>query len=105
MKASWTYIVKCSDGLYYTGCTTSIKKRISEHNLGIYCGFTSRRRPVKLVWSQEFPEIRFAIQAERQIKGWTRNKKQALINGDFELLHKLAKSTEARKRKKNHASP
>lgn len=96
MKRSWVYIVECSDGSYYTGCTTNILKRISEHNLGIYDGYTARRRPVKLLWSQEFDDIRYAIRAERQIKKWTRAKKEALINENFKLLHELAKSAKTK---------
>ena len=100
MKNSWVYILECSDGSYYTGCTTNINKRISEHNLGIYDSYTSMRRPVKLLWSQVFPEIRFAIEAERMIKGWTRAKKKALMKGDFDLLHELSMSS--KKKKKLH---
>jgi predicted GIY-YIG superfamily endonuclease len=90
MRSSWVYILKCSDGSYYTGCTTNLGKRISEHVHRLIDGYTTKRLPVKLVWSQEFPEIRFAIQAERQIKGWSRKKKEALIKGDLDLLHNLA---------------
>jgi predicted GIY-YIG superfamily endonuclease len=90
MRSSWVYILQCTDGSYYTGCTTNITKRISEDEQGIIPGFTSRRLPVTLVYSQEFPDIRYAINAERQIKGWTRKKKEALIHGDFDLLHELA---------------
>jgi predicted GIY-YIG superfamily endonuclease len=93
MKNSWIYILECSDGSYYTGCTTNINKRLSEHNKGLMDGYTASRRPVKLLWTQVFPEIRFAIQAERMIKGWTRAKKEALMKGDFELLHELSMSS------------
>ena len=94
MRPSWVYILECSDGSYYTGCTTNIEKRISEHELGIIGGYTPRRRPVRLVWSQEFSDIKYAILAERQIKGWSRKKKEALIREDFDLLHELAQSKE-----------
>jgi putative endonuclease len=90
MKQSWVYILKCSDGSYYTGCTTNLEQRIQEHNFKRYDNYTSLRLPVKLVYSQKFSEINDAIGAERQIKGWSRKKKEALINGDFELLHNLA---------------
>ena len=96
MKRSWAYIVECSDGSYYTGCTTNIDKRISEHNLGTYDGYTARRRPVTLRWSQEFGEIRDAIFVERMLKKWTRAKKEAFMRGDFDVLKELAKSTEAK---------
>jgi len=87
---AWVYILKCADGKYYTGSTTKIQKRIAEHMEGIFSGYTCSRLPVILVFSQKFPTIEEAIFAERMIKGWTRKKKEALINSDFELLHDLA---------------
>jgi len=90
MKSSWVYILQCSDDSYYTGCTTNIEKRISEHAAGLFEGYTASRRPVHLVFSQQFSDIRGAIRAERQIKNWSRGKKAALIAGDFALLHELA---------------
>jgi len=90
MKTYWVYILKCSDGSYYTGSTSDIEKRISEHNNGVLKGYTSKRRPVELVFSEYFEDVYNAISAERQIKGWKRAKKEALIKGDFKLLHKLA---------------
>ena len=90
-KTYWTYILKCSDGSYYTGSTSDIEKRISEHQKGTIPGYTHKKRPVKLVFSDYFDDVYDAISAERQIKGWTRAKKEALIKGDFELLKKLAK--------------
>lgn len=86
----WVYILKCSDNSYYTGKTPTLKKRYEEHQSGKYRGYTFGRRPVKLVFFQEFNSIMDAIEAERQIKGWSRSKKEALIRGDFELLHQLA---------------
>jgi predicted GIY-YIG superfamily endonuclease len=91
---AWIYILECSDGSYYTGCTTNLSKRISEHKCGTIEGYTSKRLPVKLRWSQEFNEIRYAIMAERQIKGWSRKKKEALIKERFDLLHEFAQSKE-----------
>jgi predicted GIY-YIG superfamily endonuclease len=109
MKRSWTYILECSDGSYYTGSTTALEARIAKHQAGFYGGYTESRRPLKLVWVQEFTRINDAIKAEWQIKGWTRKKKQALINGDFDLLHELAQSKEVRarrlKKKQKHAPP
>lgn len=91
MKSSWFYILKCSDYSYYCGCTSNIENRVNEHKLGRFKGYTSARLPVELVYSQEFSDINDAINAERQIKKWGRKKKAALINGDFDLLHELAK--------------
>lgn len=93
MKDYFVYIVKCSDKSYYTGVTSALEKRIAEHNSGFYKGYTSRRLPVKLVYSNRFNDVNDAIGAEKQIKGWSRAKKEALINGDFESLVKLSKST------------
>ena len=90
MKKAWVYILQCSDGSYYTGKTTNLELRIAQHQQGYIKGYTYKRRPVKLVFSQEFPSIMEAIRAERQIKGWTRAKKEALIRGDFQRLHVLA---------------
>jgi putative endonuclease len=89
-KGAWVYILRCCDGSYYVGCTTAIEKRLKEHELGIFPGYTSARRPVELVWCAEFPDIFQAIAVERQIKGWSRRKKESLIGGAFELLHEFA---------------
>jgi putative endonuclease len=91
MKTYWLYIILCSDGSFYTGSTSNLEKRMSEHELGTFEGYTSHRRPVRLVFSQMFNEVRYCIFAERQVKNWSHGKKQALIDGDFDLLHELAK--------------
>ena len=91
MKSSWFYILKCSDDSYYSGCTSDLENRVNEHKLAKFKGYTSARLPVELVFSQEFLEINDAINAERQIKKWSRKKKEALINGDLDLLHELSK--------------
>jgi putative endonuclease len=88
----WVYILKCSDQSYYTGSTDNLEKRISEHNSGYYGNYTADRRPVKLVFSQNFTSAEQAIRAERQIKGWSRRKKEALIKGDFAALRVFSKS-------------
>jgi len=97
---AWTYILLCSDDSYYTGCTTNIEQRLSEHHEGKYDGYTKQRKPVKLVWMEEFDDVRLAIDIEQQIKRWTKRKKEALIKGDFKLLHEYAKSSEKREREK-----
>lgn len=89
-KQAWVYMLLCRDGTYYTGCTTWLEKRIVEHEVGLYHGYTAARRPVELVWSAEFPDLFQAIDVERQIKGWSRKKKEALVRGDFAMLHVLA---------------
>jgi len=90
-KTYWVYILKCSDESYYTGSTSNLEKRISEHQNGLIKGYTSKRLPIELVFSEYFDDVYNSLTAERQIKGWTRAKKEALINGDFELLKVLAK--------------
>ena len=81
--------MKCSDDSYYTGVTNNLEKRINEHQSGIIKGYTSSRLPVKLVFSERFSDINQAINFEKQIKGWSRRKKEALINRDFDLLIEL----------------
>ncbi|MEK9135574.1 MAG: GIY-YIG nuclease family protein [Bacteroidota bacterium] len=96
MKSAWVYILRCSDASYYVGCTTNLHQRLGQHNAGTFEGYTSTRRPVELVWSQEFSDIRFAIEAERKLKKWTRPKKEALMRSDFNLLHELSRSTKTK---------
>ena len=91
MKTGWIYILRCFDDTYYSGSTSNLVQRINEHIFHKYSGYTSALLPIELVYSQEFSDINDAIKAERQIKGWNRKKKEALINGDFDLLHELAK--------------
>jgi|SRR5437660_9394765 putative endonuclease len=89
---AFLYILLCADGSYYVGITReSLEKRFQEHEAGIFDGFTARRRPVQLVFHQYFQRIADAIAAERQVKGWRREKKQALIRGDYDLLPRLAR--------------
>lgn len=86
------YILRCSDGSYYTGLTKrDVEERVSEHNLGLIEGYTSKRRPVQLVFTETYERIVDAIDRERQIKGWSRSKKEALIRYDYEALPDLAK--------------
>jgi putative endonuclease len=92
MDGAWVYILRCADGAYYTGSTrASLEKRVCEHNSGELGGFTARRRPVALVYSEHFDRITDAIAAERQIKGWSRRKKEALIRKDYAALPQLSR--------------
>jgi putative endonuclease len=92
MRSYFVYILKCSDDSYYTGISNDPIKREWEHNEGIIKNsYTHSRRPVSLIYSSEFNNVHDAISAEKQIKGWRRKKKEALINGNFDLLHELAK--------------
>jgi putative endonuclease len=90
--AAYVYILRCRDRSYYVGITrASLEHRISQHQAGTYDGYTALRRPVELVFHQEFDRIEDAIAAERQLKGWSRAKKEALMNGDYALLRSLSK--------------
>jgi predicted GIY-YIG superfamily endonuclease len=95
MKRSWVYILRCSDGSYYVGCTTSLDEGIAQHQEGLFPGYTAARKPVELLWCEEFSDIWQAIEAERQLKGWSRKKKEALMDGRFDLLHELARCKNA----------
>jgi len=90
---AYVYILRCRDGSYYVGSTrTELEIRIAQHNEGTFGGYTSTRRPVSLVWSQDFLHITDAIEAERKLKGWGRAKKEALIAGEYDRLKLLSKS-------------
>lgn len=92
------YILRCSDGSYYTGLTKQgIEARVWEHNAGIYDGYTAKRRPVELVFHEVYDRIIDAIARERQIKGWSRRKKEALVALDYEALPALSRRGPARK--------
>ncbi len=89
---AYVYIVRCRDGSFYTGLTRGLlKDRIDQHNAGSFGGYTATRRPVRLVYSEYFDRVTDAISAERQIKGWTRAKKDALCRGDFKALEALSR--------------
>ncbi len=90
--AAWIYILKCSDGSYYTGCTTHLEQRIAQHHAGTFEGYTSTRLPVEVVYTSEFQTIHDAIDAERRIKRWTRAKKEAVIAGRWTDLPELSRS-------------
>ncbi len=91
MKLYCIYILECSDGLTYTGITNDLTRRIVEHEKGLNKScFTYKRRPVKLIFHQEFNDVEQAIYFEKKIKKWSAKKKKALAMGDFELLKLLA---------------
>ena len=91
-KIIYLYIIKCSDGSYYTGVTNNLEKRIIEHNLGINKeSYTFNRRPVELMWHEIFNNFNLAFEWETRIKKWSKKKKEALINNDYDALIKLSK--------------
>ncbi|MEZ5009551.1 MAG: GIY-YIG nuclease family protein [Chitinophagales bacterium] len=91
LKIYYVYILKCSDNSYYTGVTNDIDRRLIEHQTGINPkAYTHNRRPVELVFHYQFNDINQAIAFEKQVKGWNRKKKEALINDKWELLPSLS---------------
>ena len=86
----WVYILRCADRSYYTGHTDNLEKRVVEHQTGEVEGYTSTRLPVTLVFADEFPTGEEAIARERQIKGWSRKKKEAMMRGDWVEVSRLA---------------
>ncbi len=90
---AFVYILQCADGSYYVGSTHSLEKRLWQHNEGLGSAYTSRpgRRPVTLVWSFEYANVADAFAIEKQVQGWSRAKREALIRGDYEALPALAK--------------
>ena len=90
---AFVYILRCADGSYYVGSSRgeSLDKRLGEHQAGTYAGYTSHRRPVTLVWSEQFGRFDEAVAFERRLKGWSRAKKEALIRGDWDGLKVAAK--------------
>jgi len=87
----WVYILRCGDGSYYAGSTPDIERRLAEHRSRQGGMYTTRRLPIQLVYSYETPTIEEAFYLERQVKGWRRAKKEALIRGDYANLPDLAK--------------
>jgi putative endonuclease len=92
MQQSYVYILQCSDGTYYPGVTSNLTQRLFQHQVGYYPNcYTCVRRPIDLVFYCEFTDINLAIEKEKQIKKWSKAKKLALINGDYDSLVNLAK--------------
>ncbi|GAA5087686.1 hypothetical protein GCM10025760_09150 [Microbacterium yannicii] len=83
---AFVYILRCSDGSFYTGSTVNLSFRVAQHNAGEGAAYTRERRPVELVWQAEFQRIAEAFGWEKRIQGWSRAKKQLLIDGRYEEL-------------------
>jgi putative endonuclease len=94
-------MLQCSDASYYVGSARGddLWRRIAEHQTGARAGYTFLRRPVKLVWSEHFDRITDAIAAERKIKGWSRAKKEALINGDWSAIQRYSRRRSGKPRR------
>lgn len=92
MSPGWAYLLQCADDTYSVGSTTDLERRLYEHETGAWSwAYTRSRRPVKLVWCQEFPTIEEACAFERQVHGWSRAKKEALIQSDWDGIHRIVK--------------
>jgi putative endonuclease len=88
---AWMYILKCADGSYYVGSTRNLDRRFAQHQSGRGSRYTSGRLPVELVYGEEYDRIVDAYTREKQVQNWSRAKREALINGENELLPPLAK--------------
>ena len=98
MKRYWVYMVRCRDRSFYVGVTNDVDTRVAQHNFGIdETAYTYTRRPVVLVFCSEFADVWDAIRFEKQLKGWSRKKKLALIRGDWARI--VAISREIRRKK------
>ena len=96
----YTYILRCSDDSYYTGSTNDIDKRIAQHQAGEGANYTKKRLPIELIYFEEFQRVDEAFLREKQIQGWSRAKKEALIKGNFQKLQEASKSKASKIRKK-----
>lgn len=101
VMTAYTYILQCANGKYYVGSTTNLEARLNEHQAGLGGKYTSTHLPVKLVYFEEYSSIHLAFSRERQLHGWSRAKKEALIRGDYEALRPLASAGSATKEKRN----
>ncbi len=89
----WLYILECADQSYYTGHTDLLEVRLAQHEDGANSNcYTATRRPISLVYSAAFSSREEALAAERQVKGWSRRKKEAMIRGDWQMVSSLALS-------------
>ena len=101
----FVYIVECSDGSFYTGVTNNFDRRIAEHNEGDNPkSYTFRRRPVKLVYFEDHSDPYYAIGREKQITGWSRKKKIAMIEGNWDKLPELSRSKSSITKSNAHTS-
>lgn len=89
---AWMYILKCCDGTYYTGSTTDLSLRLEQHQAGFGANYTSKRLPVELVHFEEYDRIDEAFHREKQVQGWSRAKKSALIESRQSTLPSLSKN-------------
>ena len=94
---AFAYMLRCSDGTYYVGSTNNLDIRLAQHQAGEGADYTRRRRPVELVWFEEFSRVDQAFTREKQVQGWSRAKREALIAGNCQLLPALSSSRSTRR--------
>jgi predicted GIY-YIG superfamily endonuclease len=92
----YVYVLRCSDGTYYTGHTDDPDNRMAQHGRGEGSKYTAKRRPLELIWMADFQTRSEAFELERRLHGWSRAKKEALMRGDFEALPGLSLNRNAR---------
>lgn len=90
MSTGFMYILLCADGSYYCGSTKDLDRRMIQHKKGIGANHTAKRLPVELIYFEEYSRIDYAFYREKQIQGWSRKKKEALMRGDISELRKEA---------------
>lgn len=90
--AFYVYILRCADGRYYVGHTDDLDRRMAQHGDGTASAFTAKRRPLRLLWATDCPSRAAAFDLERQLKGWSRAKKEAFMRGDYDALPALSRS-------------
>ena len=88
----YVYILRCGDGTYYTGHTDNLDSRMAQHSDGVGSAYTSKRRPLELRWATDCQTREQAFELEKQVQGWSRAKKEALMRGDFDALPALSQS-------------
>ncbi len=105
MKFYYVYMLLCADGTYYTGVSSNVEKRLAEHAEGLdQASYTARRRPVKLVYTQEFQWVQEAIEWEKRLKKWSSKKKAALLHENWSEIQILAKCRNATGHEQFHSS-
>jgi putative endonuclease len=104
ISMAWMYILKCADGSYYVGSTKNLDLRFTQHQSGKGSRYTSGRLPVGLVYGEEYDKVADAYYREKQVQNWGRAKREALINGNVELLPPLAKK-KFEKKQNNKSTP
>ncbi len=88
----YMYILECSDGSFYVGSTVDLERRLAQHQIGEGAKYTARRRPVELRYCEQYDRVDEAFAREKQVQGWGREKRLALIEGRFDELPGLSSS-------------